>query len=919
MLAGVSKVAPKLRFPACARTGACLAVLAAAACLMLWVNRHEWRFSAFHDAAPLERLWRARYSRRGMAAFYLSELRQDTRSAAPDGVPCALQPVSGGADRGPVTVGDVRRHYKENVAPRVCVVTVSVSRSDPSNILTQSVGTSLGFAGLPTREGSRWASSRPPPRVCSSRAWEDGTDRPLAHVFVLDVDANGHPEAAGLADAVTVVRAPGVLDDPLATAALDRRQAEFETCASAHYRWELFMDSRRVNMTAGAALRAAAISAVASSADVVAGLAAGLPAISDDGVPMGRVPSTPEPCTAFAAFARRRDIAAGGSRASRRVPWREWPKLHRRHTKATLDYALALDFCSSTVGSDLTLVLEDDALLSRGWLASLLDAIVPEAEAIAARDEAGRPGASAPSTLPGSEPAQFGLDGRPLAASVGPSVGVPSSDGGLFTSLPGSEDGVDATSARWASVGPLDRRVTWVKLFYPDFLEQWGSDDAAPMVAVSLVLGLVVLAAVAVRLGLVRGEGWVAETVFCRRDDEEAAGFRAGGDDHGPGPSACEVRFGLIPATGGRRGAVRQPRCGWQCRTGPRRRSTSDERRPGDSGGGGADRWQAATVASPAPGTGGSALGDDDDGYDDAPGGREATALPADLTAPATGSATTGRRARRLTASGSIGSVEPTPRPTLPRLRAPAVSPPASSPRQRRPPGVIVACSRNPDAPIAAISACVVVGSLLTATLLGAGRAAATLYPWQQPGIHGFGSGCCIVATLYPRTSAAELSHEMRTWWASEADFSDFSLPFAAEAHHSGKLRLVAVPHIAQHVGFVSTQLGMPVAPDGAGAGAGAGAGNASDAASLVPQATPTASPKPLLPAGTAAPAIPPVETQLLTAPPRRAGQAELDRWAEGLYDRTPWLRNVFGDDFGFSAFFDEPPEGSPETGGAGR
>ncbi|KAA0174426.1 hypothetical protein FNF27_04023 [Cafeteria roenbergensis] len=696
---GRAKAHPKVLRCVMPRTAAvcglaALAGLAVAA--WLWASRHELRFSVFHDSAPVERLWRARYVRRALAGWFLSSMRAETAESAPDGVPCAAEPVgvSVGSDGGPVTVADLRAYYKSRQPPKVCVVSLSVGRKDPSMILTQSVGTGMHFSRLPSDPDSYWAkgAASPPPQICSSRAWDaapaSASATPLAHWIVLDVDSRPHPEAAALSDVVTVVKAGGALSDPLAAAALDRRQAEF------------------------------------------------------------------------------------------------W----RRHAKATLDYALALDVCSNAVGAELAVVLEDDAVMTRGWLNKLLLSVVPRAAELAADDEAAHPPgtengpAEARLSLPGadSEPWKFRFHEGPamaaplrerpsLAARVAAgtasasasavsgeedAAGVP--EGAVFTPLEGSEDddvlrldpaaAASAAAARRSDAfeadasSALQRRVTWVKLFYPDFLEQWGEGDIPGMVAGPTAFGVAVLLCSCWALGLVE--------------------------------------------------------CG----------------------------------------------------------------------------------------------------------------------------------------PAGPLSACVLAGAVLTAALMGAGRAAVTRYPWQQPGVQPIASGCCIVATLFPRQSARQLSFELRTFWASEADFSDFSLPFAAEAHHPGGLRLIAVPHLAQHIGFVSTQPGMPAAIDGA---LNNGTAAPSDAKSSgvtalagtdppAPDASPSGaepspvppSPGPLMLDGGPPPEPPEFESDMASAPPGRASWARVHGWAWSHMDTAPWARQFYGDDFGYSAWFDQPACGEVELGG---
>ncbi|KAA0170733.1 hypothetical protein FNF28_01274 [Cafeteria roenbergensis] len=490
---GRAKAHPKVLRCVMPRTAAvcglaALAGLAVAA--WLWASRHELRFSVFHDSAPVERLWRARYVRRALAGWFLSSMRAETAESAPDGVPCAAEPVgvSVGSDGGPVTVADLRAYYKSRQPPKVCVVSLSVGRKDPSMILTQSVGTGMHFSRLPSDPDSYWAkgAASPPPQICSSRAWDaapaSASATPLAHWIVLDVDSRPHPEAAALSDVVTVVKAGGALSDPLAAAALDRRQAEFWRCSAALAEWQ------------------AAAEAIAGNSSFRAGV--------------------------------------------------------DRHAKATLDYALALDVCSNAVGAELAVVLEDDAVMTRGWLNKLLLSVVPRAAELAADDEAAHPPgtengpAEARLSLPGadSEPWKFRFHEGPamaaplrerpsLAARVAAgtasasasavsgeedAAGVP--EGAVFTPLEGSEDddvlrldpaaAASAAAARRSDAfeadasSALQRRVTWVKLFYPDFLEQWGEGDIPGMVAGPTAFGVAVLLCSCWALGLVEVHGW---------------------------------------------------------------------------------------------------------------------------------------------------------------------------------------------------------------------------------------------------------------------------------------------------------------------------------------------------------------------------------------------------------------------------
>ena len=608
---GRAKAHPKVLRCVMPRTAAvcglaALAGLAVAA--WLWASRHELRFSVFHDSAPVERLWRARYVRRALAGWFLSSMRAETAESAPDGVPCAAEPVgvSVGSDGGPVTVADLRAYYKSRQPPKVCVVSLSVGRKDPSMILTQSVGTGMHFSRLPSDPDSYWAkgAASPPPQICSSRAWDaapaSASATPLAHWIVLDVDSRPHPEAAALSDVVTVVKAGGALSDPLAAAALDRRQAEFWRCSAALAEWQAAAEAIAGNSSfrAGVESQLAALAARGGTGSALwasepeqrrshptgrgipagAGPAGGglrsggprgdgpvddatalllrwgqltsLPPLGP-GAPLGPLPSPPAACTPFAAFALRRDLNARGTRLSRRSPWRQWPRLHSRHAKATLDYALALDVCSNAVGAELAVVLEDDAVMTRGWLNKLLLSVVPRAAELAADDEAAHPPgtengpAEARLSLPGadSEPWKFRFHEGPamaaplrerpsLAARVAAGTASASAsavsgeedaaggaEGAVFTPLEGSEDddvlrldpaaAASAAAARRSDAfeadasSALQRRVTWVKLFYPDFLEQWGEGDIPGMVAGPTAFGVAVLLCSCWALGLV--------------------------------------------------------------------------------------------------------------------------------------------------------------------------------------------------------------------------------------------------------------------------------------------------------------------------------------------------------------------------------------------------------------------------------
>lgn len=1128
---------------------AALAGLAVAA--WLWASRHEFRFSAFHDSAPVERLWRARYVRRALAGWFLSSMRGETAESAPDGVSCASEPVglnAGGAG-GPVSVADLRAFYKDRQPPKVCVVSLSVGRKDPSMILTQSVGTGMHFSRLPADPESYWARgvASPPPQICSSRAWDASTASaaPLAHWIVLDVDSRPHPEAAALSDVVTVVKAGGVLSDPLATAALDRRQQEFWKCSAAYATWQAAADAIAGNSTSRtrieAKLAASAAAAATSSnrpggsggpasdraaaaepvgGSLRSGKSLGRESAEGDealllrwgqlmsfpplgpGAPVGPLPSPPAACTPFAAFALRRDVNAHGHRLSRRSPWRQWPRLHSRHAKATLDYALALDVCSNAVGAELAVVLEDDAVMTRGWLNKLLLTVVPRTAELAADDEVAHPEgsedgpAAALLSLPtaDSEPWKFHfregpafatplLDKPSLAARVaaaadagydttgpqdgmsGPSpqphreaVGSGEGPEWLFTPLEGSGDDAvlrqDPAAAAVAAAGrradafqkdvstALQRRVTWVKLFYPDFLEQWGEGDIVAMVAGPTAVGVVVLLLSGWVLGLVEGghsccspadvsarpgSGGSSGSSGCggtsccagmccsscrpcglspcslclppccwvrcssrssssggpRHGERSGSAPRAAGSHAAasqlvsadglvklpstarqrPVPdSACtlEARCAGLPPpqrrAGGRALARRaaaldhanahtvlsavciELRCSCGlCATRQRRESH------GDSDSVGSEGSPPGETADFEAGIGGASITRRAMGAPSGPEVSPLNALQSDTSQPSSPTRRGARAGERLAplslAERPSGCAEPIKAAAQSSVAADARFPTAAGSAaaldlpSRLPPGQICAvrCPRQVDRPAAAVSACVLSGVILTAALMGAGRAAITRYPWQEPGVQPIASGCCIVATLFPRQSARQLSFELRTYWASEADFSDFSLPFAAEAHHPGKLRLIAVPHLAQHIGFVSTQPGMPSAVDGAPANGTSSSPIATpaelpraEAPIALPQggsvdAEPSPvppSPGPLMSNGDNPPDPPQFQTDMATAPPGHASWARVHSWAWTRMDTAPWARRFYGGDFGYSAWFDQPVCGEIELGG---
>jgi hypothetical protein len=803
-----------------------------AACLvlaLLGLFGREWRFSWFHNAAQVERLWRARFVRRAVGKRFLQHLRQ-RGDAAPDSVSCAVEPVRSGA--GVASVQQLREFYRVNPPPKFCVATLSVHRRDPSEQLTQTVGIGLAHAEEGIDTWSHWdrIAKRVSPGAsqrlwsCGSRVWEENRREPLAHWIVLNMDPHGHPEAESLSQVVTVVDSSHVMEDPLVTRMLDQRWQEYEKCSSAFSRWHSLVQNSSDSFVSGSSLRGVG----GTEALVELGRGAGLDPLVLEDSPLLGVPGIPSVCSPFAAMALRRDVLAQGERASRRIPWREWPRVHRRHAKASLDYALALDVCANSIGAEYAVLLEDDALLAKGWLAKIERAILPLAKAVTRSG----PNAPPPSTLTGSEAHKYGLDGAVLAAPWtrldwrAPTTGKTFRElapGELFVPIEGADvsDGSGQLLSRSARPDSVQASVTWIKLFYPDFLEQWGLVDLTILVGVPLT-------AMVVTWLLFCASVLVAFCVTSKFLRGVAPGLRT--------TRHVALRIDVTPRS----------------------------------------MIPSFTLVSIFP----EDCRDDDDEASDS----------------------------RASHSHAVHIDRST--------RFACVS---------RPP-------HSADEWGSCLLSGVVVAALTVMYMFGAGRQAILLSPWQRPGVHPFTEGCCIVGMLYPQASARELSWEIRSHWASEADYSDFSLPFAAEAHHADKLRLIASPHLVQHIGFVTSQPGASVSvfneSDLATQRVQDSALNVSQPPEVTPRLsihrlwaatpapTPSTSPYPVrAPNGGHLPEFLSSHLTLDQVPEIGESHLRVEQWAWKYFDHFDWEDLPFLFDFGFSNLFDRPPTGTVEEG----
>lgn len=527
-------------------------------------------------------------------------------------------------------------------------------------------------------------------------------------------------------------------------------------------------------------------------------------------------------------------------------------------------------------------MFEDDALFAHGWLQKIVDETLPQAEALAQareRFEAQRTSAQveqhdegllsassvwqwlgwdeshdredwreSPRGAPPPRPdarasiaVRYQLDGPALA--MPPDLRSPR-DASAAVSTSKEADAVETSD-----LPSVHRTITWIKLFYPDFLEQWSSEDVALVAGTAGVAtagGMLVFAVLwGVRcrgrpiLGCHQEELRAGEAALCTvgiswrsigsgplREDVPRGGT--------PGMSISAWDWALAPGAvraraAGADGSSRRLRAS-QCPLGWGSRSCSAQ----------CWRWQADVWCF--------------------------------------GLGVTPTRAFR--SSGDEGGA----------IRDSWAS---------------CSCPRAMPSCVAMLLASACSAGLIVLAILGAGKAFWLPQPWHSPGVHDFPIGCCIVATLFPKQSAREIAWEMRQYWVAEADFSDFAMPNAAIAHHPEKLRLIAVPHLAQHIGFVSTQPGMVAAPD----------------SNSAPPSTQTDSPSPTTAAAHADVQVdagdwqpPPVDdvlrevlqrTARTVAPlPPGSGAREIDEWALQFLDRSSWSVRPFGFDYGFSPFF---------------
>jgi hypothetical protein len=864
---------------------------------------------------------------------------------------------------------------------------------------------------------------------------------------VLNLDSSKteapHIEAEELADVVTVVNAGGSLQDPLAVHSLDRGQGGLFRCREAFRLWQEFAREFRFNPyfraeakakagveqtkntlsqasspggndagateeappnTAGSEealalldrTKAKRVSASPGSlrapdlglgpdaaAEIVrVGHAINLPKLVP-GKTVGDVPGMPELCSRFNAFTVTRDEAEEGANEVKREPWRSWRSIQARHGKATLDFALALDFCANSVGAEYAFILEDDSLMARSWLTKLDQGVMPAAEAFAVAEEAKNPMGSEAAPADQDVPRQHGYDAdttEDAAPLLSAPVPIPAGSNSLFTPLAGTSDieaitqgeggrqqGEDDT--RWRREvfvenrrTALQRRVAWVKLFYPDFLEQWGLADVAWLTSWACAWALAAVVALSALLGVIR-VAWSPVRLRAKR-----ANATGGAAKDAANCCVCGVLRsmdqGSLDSESVKRHALSLERasgCGCSGIATHRSRrwimhcqpvlsiarllvcccwDQEHAKAPGyHTSEAGAEIQAGAEAELPQTTRGAGRRGGG--------GGGDTPASPVAVLSshPSSGDEDTAV-GRRRGASSRLGTVST------------HALPPSHEASSAGMEVVGCVCPASRDVLLSMATAAVLAALVFLGIGFSAGKSTMRTMPWQRAGVHSFTTGCCIVGTVFPRTSAMQLAWEMRTYWAHQAELSDFSLTFAGLAFHSGKLRILATPHLVQHVGFVSTQpfsdlsqswtlkrthSGQQKPATAAAPAAQTPRPKASpaprthlakafferfnlpeptltwDEPSPSPSPTPSNAPTPSPPDvqvdGSDPPEPTPLEEDLLGAPTGGAAEEDVLRWGWRFWDGLQWSRRFYNGFFGFSFAFDEPECDAVEVG----